>query len=288
VPNPLRLAIESAIASNDIIGRSFERVGNNNFPGGFVTTAYQDANEQIAVILGASDAPLKDVVSVLRGLRSRVGSDVRAEMLDMIAFGEEEANRQLRFFKEPAGSADIMGLSEEVNAAVSAIEQKIYSQEALIQAMILTGSEKESITGREERVGVLRASDVTAMAAAFIASFVWDGFLSVVDFYSSNYGRVNFEKQAVAALDERTTQTCLQVHGQIQPFSKLFHLTGEPRYADEMDFPAFHGWCRTSVALYNSRWEDGITREMLNGAQKILSERAAGKSGYRHPANAFA
>src|SRR6476646_11913908 len=142
MPNPLRQAIESAIRSNDLIGESFARVGNNEHPNGFVMSAYRDANEGLAVALG-SDDPVKSALSITRSLRSVVSAGVRSEILDMISYGEEEANRQLSFYHEPKGQVDAMSLSEEVRTAVGAVEQKVQAQESLIQAMILTGAGAE-------------------------------------------------------------------------------------------------------------------------------------------------
>jgi hypothetical protein len=285
--NPLHLAIDSAIASNDAIGRSFARLGTTDNPKGFVVTAYNDANNALRLALQGEE-PLRMSLAITSSLRSLVSSGIRSEMLNMVAFGQDEANRQLGFYKQARAVVDPMELSEEVNAAVIACEERITSQEALVRAMILTDAEPEIILGDDDKKGVLRASDVTALAAALIASFVWDGFLSVVDWYFSYNGAVAFQKQAVAALDHRTTETCLLCHAQIKPFNTPFELRGRPRYADYMQFPAFHPWCRTSVVLYDARWEDGITRSMVDSANTILAERAAGGSGFRHPVSALA
>jgi hypothetical protein len=79
----------------------------------------------------------------------------------------------------------------------------------------------------------------------------------------------------------------LQVHGQIQPLDKPFRLTGTPRYADEMDWPAFHWYCRTSGVLYQEQYDDGLTERMRNGARTILNERADGIFIDRYPVDAF-
>jgi hypothetical protein len=54
--------------------------------------------------------------------------------------------------------------------------------------------------------------------------------------------RGGYLKQAVAAIDQKTTDCCLRVHAQAQPLDKDFHLTGEPRYADYLPYPGFHWW----------------------------------------------
>lgn len=97
-----------------------------------------------------------------------------------------------------------------------------------------------------------------------------------------------YERQAIAALDERTTDCCLRVHGQIVGIKENFHLVGTPRFADEMPAPPFHWFCRTSVALYVRQFEDfGITTaEMRDAARAELAARADGSRVEIHPASA--
>lgn len=86
---------------------------------------------------------------------------------------------------------------------------------------------------------------------------------------------ITMKHQAIAAIDERTTRTCLRVHGQIQPLSVPFNLTGTPRYADKMMGPPFHYNCRSSVVLYVPELEQlGIpTNDMRKAAQAELRAR---------------
>ncbi len=95
--------------------------------------------------------------------------------------------------------------------------------------------------------------------------------------------KTEYKKQAIAAIDERTTDCCLRVHGQIQPLDEPFKLEGEPRFADEVDSPPFHWYCRTAVALYTERLEErGIpTSEMTEAARLELKARA--ETGRREP-----
>jgi hypothetical protein len=88
-----------------------------------------------------------------------------------------------------------------------------------------------------------------------------------------------YQKQAIATIDERTTDCCLQVHGQIQPIDEPFILPGSPRYADEIQDPPFHWYCRTSEALYHPSFEEiGIpTETMERQAQKEITARAESK-----------
>lgn len=81
------------------------------------------------------------------------------------------------------------------------------------------------------------------------------------------------QKQAIAAIGQNTTDCCLQVHGQIQPNSAPFQLTGEPRFADAMMAPAFHWNCRTSVAMYHPLFEATMPTAKLREAAKAEQDR---------------
>lgn len=99
---------------------------------------------------------------------------------------------------------------------------------------------------------------------------------------------VRYWKQAIAAIDERTTDCCLRVHGQIQPLDKPFELSGTPRFADKVQNPPFHLYCRTATALYRPEMEQtGLaTADLVSAARAELAARAAtGKRVVIHPAS---
>lgn len=83
------------------------------------------------------------------------------------------------------------------------------------------------------------------------------------------------QKQAVSALGRNTTNCCLRVHGQIQPVDEPFELTGTPRFADRMMYPAFHWRCRTTVSMYHPSFEHSglTTANMRAAAQAELARR---------------
>lgn len=85
-----------------------------------------------------------------------------------------------------------------------------------------------------------------------------------------------WSKQAIAAIDQNTTDCCLRVHGQIQRLNKPFKLTGTPRFADEIQDPPFHDACRTAETLYIEAMEAvGVTTaEMRDAARAELEARA--------------
>lgn len=84
------------------------------------------------------------------------------------------------------------------------------------------------------------------------------------------------QKQAVAAISDKTTDCCLRVHGQVQPLDQPYRLTGEPRFADEMMYPAFHWNCRTASVAYHPDFERGsrmTTSGMVDAAKEELKGR---------------
>lgn len=100
-----------------------------------------------------------------------------------------------------------------------------------------------------------------------------------------------YKKQAIATIDERTTDCCLRVHGQIQPLDKPFKLTGTPRFSDRVPDPPFHWYCRTTEVLYNEKFEEfGISTAQIRDAANAEIE-ARDRTGTReeiYPSHATA
>jgi hypothetical protein len=89
-------------------------------------------------------------------------------------------------------------------------------------------------------------------------------------------GIPELKRQAVAAIQANTTDTCLAVHGQIVGVDEPFTLTGEPRFADQMMYPPFHWSCRSAVVAWHPRFEAGgmTTANMRTSAQAEVKRRA--------------
>lgn len=283
--NPLEQAIESGVRANTAIGDSFARFGTSAHPRGFVLSAYRTAHRALITALREPNR-LAAAQDVTRSLRQSLSSGIRSELADMQDFGQEEAIRQLGYYQVPPPPT--IGTQGEqrtqLDAAVTAIMDRYDAQSSLVDALIISGASDEQITGDDERAGVLLPAAVIAAAVYWTAALTWVSFSLLAARQTSSY---QFRKQAVAALDERTTDCCLKVHAQVQLLDDPFKLTGTPRYADKMDWPAFHYYCRTSGVLYLPEFDDGLSARMRDGADQIIRERAAGGTGERHPADAF-
>jgi hypothetical protein len=106
---------------------------------------------------------------------------------------------------------------------------------------------------------------------------------------SETSGEKQLGRQAVAAIDERTTECCLMVHGQVVKMGQPFHLTGEPKFADYVDTTPFHWNCRSAVSLYHPAMEAiGVpTEKMREAARAELRARDETKQRVEiHPSHA--
>jgi hypothetical protein len=133
-----------------------------------------------------------------------------------------------------------------------------------------------------------RSRNELALAGALALWLLAGGVTGMIYSAHQEQTGVVYWKQAIAAIDERTTDCCLRVHGQIKPLDKPFELSGTPRFADRVMNPPFHWYCRTATALYRPEMEEtGLTTDELRDAARAeLAARAAtGTRREIHPAS---
>lgn len=241
-------AVERALRANDEIGGLFGRLGHASAPRGALLRAYR---------------------TVLRELRGRLGDAayVRAALLDFVSsveaaardvfraaidLGEDQGNDALGVWGIAPVSLVVDG--EAMRSAVASVKANAERQSAGAFALVLSGADPSQILGDDVRVGVLQYASTfaesTRWAARLANASTAETMIRGTDQAVTQTGsRVAWGRQAIAALDLRTTDCCLRVHGQIAPLDGRFTLTGTPRFADEMDAPPFHYNCRTAIAL---------------------------------------
>lgn len=139
-----------------------------------------------------------------------------------------------------------------------------------IVARLITGRD-----GRQSTVGSL-----ATILQLQIESGVWSTANGHLVRLADAVPNGQFQKQAIAAIDKRTTQCCLKVHGQIQNLDQPFVLTGTPRFADRIQNPPFHHRCRTAVSLYTPAMEAvGIpTATMRAQARSLANQPGASRT----------
>jgi hypothetical protein len=289
---PYLKAIDLAVEANHKQEQMFKELGGKDNPGGSVTSTYRTANLALttALALDSVDARRQAAGEIVSVLRYSVVNTAGLRFEESFAYGIGEADKQLEAYrlKQPGATTQHMREVEEriIVGALDDIRSRIEQQAQSLNAMMLLGAEEEQITGGQDRVGILRDSAIIPAMTFYMASLIWTSF-ELQALRSQSIAERTYQKQAIAVLDRRTTECCLKVHGQIQRFTSDFTTLGSPAYADRQDWPPFHPRCRTSIALYNSTFDWGISSEMTGDAAWILSERDAGRDPDQAPANAF-
>jgi hypothetical protein len=153
------------------------------------------------------------------------------DALNIQTFSERKEIQQNTILKKPAWVENMIQNIEinmtKLSVADATVEQAV---SRLLSAKIADG-----------RASVYRLAGVAAEqhvknVSWSAASIIMAGMFKAVQVQTTTV----YKKQAIAAIDQNTTDCCLRVHGQIQPLDKPFILEGTPRYADKVDAPPFH------------------------------------------------
>jgi len=267
------------------MGILMAQLGGTDHPRGVMISAYREALRSLRVsLVQAGPVGAWDAVETLRIMRGRIEQGTRDVLLAAEALGASEAEGQLDADGVRVRAGLVTG-RDTVDQALAAIMATVDSQTAAAKALIATGAEPELVTGNESQQGVLRPGVVLAMGWFWVAGVAMDAWAWLVGQRPSG---TEFRKQAVAAVDERTTRCCLRVHGQVQALDDPYHVTAEPRFAEWQQHPPFHWRCRTAEALVRKEDAgDGLTQAMVTAALDELAAREiTGARVEIHPANA--
>ncbi len=283
-------AYKSALKANEDARRLFARLGVSMSTRGVVVVAYRQARRALDDVQST-----RALVDTLVDLRAQVESGVRAVLVDAVTQSETRAERELALLDVPfVPRLDERGQTAGdtlVDTSVESVLAPLDEQVRRIRAMASVGTlDKSLVLGDEARVGLLSPAPVLKAGAVMLATIMASSFASSLSssLRSAGESRDEYAKQAIAAIDERTTDCCLRVTGQVVPLDGKFHLTGEPRFADELDSPPFHWWCRTAVALVHVKQvDDSLTREIRDAARAERDARDTTKAREEiHPAHA--
>lgn len=257
--NPLRVAQQRARQDNHWLAELFARViGSAEHPRGRVLSAYRTARRELARLI---DHPAQ-ALDVIDALGESLLGITAAGLVEAIRHGQDSAVFQARVYNADGQEIGFTASVPSFTLYQSAIMGTFNAQRSILRTLITIGAGVSLVVGDRNRVGALRPGPVMTESARWLATGMHDGFKATIV-------APGWNKQAIPVLDEYTTDCCLNVAGQIAPLEGKFHLTGEPRFADDMDWPPFHWHCRTSVALYRASYDDGLTEAIRNAAQRI-------------------
>lgn len=276
-------AVRAASQTVGEMGRLFARLGTADHPRGQVLSAYRTARAALAGNLSSPGA-VEDALGTLRLAVERAAEQLLRGAVDL---GLSQAEMELAIYGLPLRGG--VGAQTQIAEALRAIVAILEAQVQAVRALGLAGADEALAIGDEGRAGILTPGALTAEASKWLALAAEQAYDEVVQASLGQAGAQDeYLRQAIAAIDERTTQTCLMVHGQAVGVDEDFELRGTPRFADKMRASPFHWWCRTAIALVRRRdVEDHLTREMRDAGQAELTAREETKTRVEiHPASA--
>jgi len=280
--NPRLASVRAAEHTTRELKTLFGQLGTEEHPRGQVRVAYSNAQRALRDILSRVSGPAAAIEAqeVLGGLRRDVADAARGALNTAAALGRQQAQAEAT-----AWSIPLADVPHDMELALSGWMASVDKQIAYVLTLIGMDGDPALILGDDTRQGVLRHSEVTRDGAIILTGLA---LLMLVRSLRTDQTREAWDKQAIAAIDERTTDCCLRVHGQIQPFSGRFELAGTPRYADRMDWSPFHDWCRTSICMIpRAQGEDDLTDEMVDAARAEIDARErTGTTVEIHPSHA--
>jgi hypothetical protein len=282
MPNDHSRAVARALRANDEIGALFNRLGHSEAPRGALIRAYRTVLRELRGRLDDADYVRAALADFVESATTAAGEVFRAG----IDLGEEQGNDMLSIWGLEPVALTVSG--QALTAAQASVRASTTKQASNVLTLLSLGADAGQVLGDAGRVGVLqygttfaestrwavRLTNVAAAdtmtqgiaRAAGLPTPAQGGDVAAVKRAASAWGR-----QAIAALDLRTTSCCLRVHGQIVPVDGMFELTGTPRFADNMDAPPFHYGCRTAIALVRLDAQD----EALNARLRLDANREA-------------
>jgi hypothetical protein len=268
-------AIEAAMQADRALGRIFaEQLGTAANPDGAIVQAYERARLGLA----GADGDATAVARVMSQLVDDVGATLATALDAGASVGAEQAVANLAAFGQPAGTTIRVDSLPFLRRLLGIVEE----QRTVAVSGLLDTAE---LIGEGQRVGLISHGVVTRDASRWIATLATETFEQTV---RGGAPDTEWERQAVAAIDENTTPCCLDVHGQIVGLDEPFETPQPPAFADEQTKPPFHEWCRTVVVLVPAGMgDDELTADMRLAAR--LEREARERPGYEPPelANAF-
>lgn len=276
-------AIRLAMRSSRHLGELFAKMGTAEHPRGVILSAFRQARETLRDSL-RNQSSVADALAVLRLAVNMALIELSGRAAEL---GAEHVGEQLAVYGLRASA---LSTADAQQRAIDAVLAELDAQIGRVEALALIEPDQALIIGDDERVGVLSASGVLRETARFMGMLALGG-LSAALIPDADVGRDGlrgeFVKQAVAAIDERTTDCCLRVNGQAVRLDGQFRLTGTPRYADRLPNPPFHWYCRTGTALVRvAEAEDELTAQMRAAGRRELLTRATTKARrVVHPAH---
>jgi len=277
--NPLRVAHRSALRVDRRLEALFARaIGTKEaHPRGRIVAAYAQARRALAGIDWGAFNAMREALDVVNTLRAQLYDAGRLAVPEAVELGRASAAEQVAAYQADGVPAAPAYEYPDRGAMESGWQTAVDSHLDPITALILAGAEVGLILGDEGgRVGALSPGAMQTDASYWLAFAVAAAFAA---WLAGREGRkadgIPFQRQAVPAIDNRTTPCCLDVarRGEVVAMDKPFYTPEPPAYNRRQMWAPFHNWCRTSIVLYLPQYDDGITAALQASATAEIGRR---------------
>jgi len=275
--NPLIVAHKEARKNDKFLKSSFAKfLGSSNHPRGAILSIYRRGRGEMRSALKSNRFQVSLCVNdVLANMRQEIRGVGLLAVNASVTQGSESAQIQASAYQD---AGQVMALAYEQpdqGPLVTGFMTEFERQAQAICALVASGAyDEQRIIGDEARLGILQPNPVAVNGAEWIATALSMALLTWwVGRDREPKEKTDFQKQAIAVVDDVTTDCCLKVNGQIRDFKKKFTLTGTPRFANKMSWSPFHHRCRTSIALYLESFDFGITDAIVEASKAELAKR---------------
>lgn len=269
-------AAESAFDAIDRLGELFGLMGDAEAGDGLY---------ELYTTLAADLRNLETIEAIRSRLR-RFERDVYALVGEWVDIAIEIGNEHARKNSEAWGLEPVLILALNVPIialARVAIESAFHAQADRVIALLVSGG-GDVLLGDGTTPGMLTPAPIMAELARWLVEV--ENAVAESSFEESltrsNEPKEGWARQLIATLDDWTTETCINVHGQIRAFGVPFDLCCDPwtsarNYGFSNMRPPFHWWCRTVILLVNlSDGKDKATRLAESMAKAAAERRARG------------
>jgi len=267
-------AVELTLGLNQDRIDLFDEIGNRGTITTEIMQAYILAVQSLRGRLGVANAPY--IISVYNQLSLRLEAEAERLLVKSSEIGLQAGYDLLDVYGikvDDLKTREKQSIVEDSLAAFLGVTTTQINKAGLLS--LAEDPDENLILGDYSRVGILTPSIATGeldTQANLIISLI---IAYLVERSLKGQSRLDVDRyvlQAIAAIDHRTTRTCLRVHGQTREIrGGYFVLTETPRYADRMKYPQFHRYCRTSTALVRAAdANDELTQQMIASAEAEL------------------
>ena len=272
--NPYRASLRQAQRVDRELERLFGKyLGSAEHPRGAVLTAYRVAIRAIQDIYRRATPRLEsEVRDVLNTLRMTLQGIARQAVGEAANLGASSAVVQVAAYQKAGVAVPVARQLADVEALTASWMAAVTGQVETVATMAAAGAEAGMVQAALVPSHISREGSKWIASAAAIGFSGWIEGLPVVGIPIED---VKFQRQAIAAVDGRTTDCCLAVTGQIVGMDEPFKLTADPRpWGNELMRGPFHWNCRTSTVLYQEEFDDGVTDELRGLARHEKGRRA--------------